>query len=69
MELLGLSLMKVLRKMGLPHAEVVNDGGTVDEKVAVKMDIERHVVRGSVAEAGGNRKMIIQTCWGVLPIN
>ena len=37
----------------------MNDGGTVDEKVAVKMEIERYVVRGSVAKAGGNRKVII----------
>ena len=29
---------------GLVHAKVVNDGGTVDTKVAIKGDIERQVV-------------------------
>ena len=31
----------------------MNDGGTAGEKVAVKMEVERYVVRGYVAEAGG----------------
>ena len=46
-------------KMGLALAEMVNDGGTADEKVAVKMEIEKHMVQGSVAEAGVNRMVII----------
>ena len=41
----------------------------MDAKIAVKMEIERHVARGSVAEAGGNRKVIIQPYWSVLPTN
>ena len=41
--------------MDLAHAKVVNDGGPVDEMVDVKMDIERHIARGSVAY------------WSVLP--
>ena len=40
-------------KMSLAHAEMVNVGGTTDEKVAVKMEIKRHVGRGSVAKAEG----------------
>ena len=55
--------------MGLAHAKMVNDGGTMDEKVTDKMEIESHVVRGSVAEAGGNKKVIIQPYWSVLPTN
>ena len=47
-------------KMDLAHAEIINDGGTTDERIAAKMETERHVVRGSVAVAGGNRKVIIQ---------
>ena len=44
--------------MGFSHAKVVNDGGTADEKDTLKMDIERHMVRSSVAEAEGNRKLL-----------
>ena len=35
-------------KIGLGTVMVVNDGGNVDEKVAVMMDLVRHMVRGSV---------------------
>ena len=38
-------------------------------RFAIKMEIERHIVRGSVADAGGNRKVIIQPYWSVLPTN
>ena len=48
---------------------MVNDGSTADEKVAVKMNREGHMARGSVAEAGGNGKVIIQTYWSLLPTN
>ena len=44
--------------MSLAHAEMVNDGGTADEKAAVKMEIERHVVRDCVAEAGGTGRSL-----------
>ena len=35
-------------KIGLGNVMVVNDGGNVDEKVAVMMDLVRHMVTGSV---------------------
>ena len=56
-------------KVGLGHVMVVNDGVNVDEKVSVMVDLVRHMIRGSVAEVGGNRKVINHPDWRVLPTN
>ena len=56
-------------KMGLVLAEIVNNGSTADEKVTVKIEIVWHMIRGSVAKAGGNRMVVIQPYWCVLPTN